>query len=214
NFLLQMWRQQSQQSANASNPPIWKKFTFSRTVEAISRLKFRYRKTCDINKPYLLQNQKQGHKAYITPEPEKTDTTRKCHFMIVKRVQNVVKNKKKRQCKNCDINEEYINTVSESQNVKLIYTEKARLEKEQHMKLYSNCVYCPRHHTKTELRKKFTSEDSTEKMSLRFFFNILEKVGEGAYAEVHKAEWKDSSTVRTVALKFMKSVKSPEILYE
>ncbi|KAF0513060.1 hypothetical protein F8M41_017849 [Gigaspora margarita] len=57
---------------------------------------------------------KRGRKAYITPE--KTDTTGKCHFMIVKRVQNVVKNKKKSQCKNCDINEEYINTLSERIN--------------------------------------------------------------------------------------------------
>ncbi|CAG8781854.1 18630_t:CDS:2, partial [Gigaspora margarita] len=204
------------------------------------------------------------HKAYTTPE--KTDTTGKCHFMIVKHAQNVVKNKKKNQCKNCDINEEYISILSESQNVKLICTEKARFVKEQHMKFYSNCVYCPRHPTKTKLRKKFTSEDSTEKMSLRFpanyaptnsslketislnyqdimipsssylkiltewldnqiserlitcydydEFNILEKIGEGAYADVHKAEWKDSSTVRTVALKFMKSVKSLETLHE
>ncbi|CAG8526561.1 10092_t:CDS:1 [Gigaspora rosea] len=152
--------------------------------------------------------------------------------MIVKRVQNVVK--KKSQCKNCDIKEEYfntLNTLSEPQNIKLVYTEKARFEKEQHMELYSNCVYC------TELRKKFTTEDSTEKMSLRFLvnddpktlslkktmplnypnvmistssylkiltewldnqisgrlitcydydeFNILEKIGEGAYAEVN-----------------------------
>ncbi|KAF0513065.1 kinase-like protein [Gigaspora margarita] len=185
--------------------------------------------------------------------------------MIVKRVQNV-KNKKKSQCKNCDINEEYINTLSESQNVKPIYIEKARFGKEQHMKLYSNCVYCPRCLTKIELKKKSTSEDSMEKMSLRFLvnddptssslketmslnfpnvmistsfylkiltewldnqiserlitrydyneFNILQKVGEGAYAEVYKAEWKNSSTVRIVALKFMKCVKSPETLHE
>ncbi|RIB15060.1 kinase-like domain-containing protein [Gigaspora rosea] len=38
-------------------------------------------------------------------------------------------------------------------------------------------------------------------------FNILERIGEGANAEVHKAEWKNSNTVRTVALKFMKSLK-------
>ncbi|CAG8822558.1 27904_t:CDS:1, partial [Gigaspora margarita] len=132
------------------------------------------------------------------------------------------------------------------------------------MKLYSNCVYCPRRPTKTKLIKNFTSEDPTgtplrfvvtddptnsslkETMSSNYpnvvistsyfkiltewldnqiserlitcydydEFNILGKVGEGAYAEVHKAEWKDSSTVRTVALKFMKSAKSPETLHE
>ncbi|CAG8844265.1 19390_t:CDS:1, partial [Gigaspora margarita] len=45
-------------------------------------------------------------------------------------------------------------------------------------------------------------------------FNILEKIGEGSNAKLHKAEWKNSNTARTVALKFMKSVRNPETLHE
>ncbi|CAG8825086.1 33198_t:CDS:1, partial [Racocetra persica] len=65
-------------------------------------------------KPVNTTKSKRGRKAYITPE--KTDTTGKMHFMIVKRVPTVVKNKKKSLCKNCDINDEYINTLSERIN--------------------------------------------------------------------------------------------------
>ncbi|CAG8690696.1 8574_t:CDS:2 [Dentiscutata erythropus] len=36
---------------------------------------------------------RRGRKAYITPE--KTDTTGQCHFMIVRRVTDIAKNKKK-----------------------------------------------------------------------------------------------------------------------
>ncbi|CAG8448111.1 14472_t:CDS:1 [Dentiscutata erythropus] len=61
--------------------------------------------------------------------------------------------------------------ANEPQNVKQIYAEKARFEKEQHMKLYPNYVYCPRRPTKTKPRKKSTSEGSSEKMSVRFLLN-------------------------------------------
>ncbi|CAG8483356.1 4695_t:CDS:2 [Diversispora eburnea] len=44
----------------------------------------------------------------------------------------------------------------EPQNIKQLYAEKARAEKEQHMKLYPNYVYCPRRPTKTKPRKKST----------------------------------------------------------
>ncbi|CAG8452657.1 12105_t:CDS:1 [Cetraspora pellucida] len=61
--------------------------------------------------------------------------------------------------------------ANEPQTVKQIYAEKARFEKEQHMKLYPNYVYCPRRPTKTKPRKKSTSEGSSEKMSVRFLLN-------------------------------------------
>ncbi|CAG8710448.1 17013_t:CDS:1, partial [Racocetra persica] len=57
---------------------------------------------------------RRGRKAFIIPE--KTDTTGQCHFMIVRRVPEVVKNKKKNSCRNCDISDEYVNVLSERIN--------------------------------------------------------------------------------------------------
>ncbi|CAG8462155.1 11385_t:CDS:1 [Acaulospora colombiana] len=62
--------------------------------------------------------------------------------------------------------------ANEPPNIKQIYAEKARAEKEQHMKLYPNYVYCPRRPTKTKPRKKSASEgSSSEKMSVNFLLN-------------------------------------------
>ncbi|CAG8453342.1 9980_t:CDS:1 [Acaulospora morrowiae] len=62
--------------------------------------------------------------------------------------------------------------ANEPPSIKQIYAEKARAEKEQHMKLYPNYVYCPRRPTKTKPRKKSTSEgSSSEKMSVNFLLN-------------------------------------------
>jgi len=62
--------------------------------------------------------------------------------------------------------------ASEPQHVKQIYAEKARAEKEKHMKLYPNYVYCPRRPSRSKQRKKSASEgSSSEKMSLSFLLN-------------------------------------------
>ncbi|CAB4438637.1 unnamed protein product [Rhizophagus irregularis] len=62
--------------------------------------------------------------------------------------------------------------ASEPQQVKQIYAEKARAEKERHMKLYPNYVYCPRRPSRSKQRKKSASEgSSSEKMSLSFLLN-------------------------------------------
>jgi len=62
--------------------------------------------------------------------------------------------------------------ANEPQQVKQIYAEKARAEKERHMKLYPNYVYCPRRPSRSKQRKKSTSEEgSSEKMSLSFLLN-------------------------------------------
>jgi hypothetical protein len=61
--------------------------------------------------------------------------------------------------------------AQEPQHVKQKYAEKARVEKERHMKLYPNYVYCPRRPSRSKQRKKSTSEGSSEKMSLNFLLN-------------------------------------------
>ena len=62
--------------------------------------------------------------------------------------------------------------ANEPQQVKQIYAEKARAEKERHMKLYPNYVYCPRRPSRSKQRKKSgTEECSSEKMSLSFLLN-------------------------------------------
>jgi len=71
--------------------------------------------------------------------------------------------------------------ANESQQIKQLYAEKAKAEKEKHMKLYPNYVYCPRRPSRTKPRKKSTSstssanvsgsESSNEKMSLNFLLN-------------------------------------------
>jgi hypothetical protein len=62
--------------------------------------------------------------------------------------------------------------ANEPQQVKQIYAEKARAEKERHMKLYPNYVYCPRRPSRSKQRKKSASEESSsEKMSLSFLLN-------------------------------------------
>ncbi|KAF0507632.1 hypothetical protein F8M41_018970 [Gigaspora margarita] len=62
----------------------------------------------------ITKKSRRGRKAYITPE--KTDTTGQCHFMIVRRVPDITKNKKKNSCRNCDISDEYVNILSERIN--------------------------------------------------------------------------------------------------
>ncbi|KAG9295115.1 hypothetical protein G9A89_006096 [Geosiphon pyriformis] len=63
--------------------------------------------------------------------------------------------------------------ANESQQIKQLYAEKAKAEKEAHMKLYPNYVYSPRRPSRTKPRKKTTpgSDLSCEKMSLTFLLN-------------------------------------------
>ena len=61
--------------------------------------------------------------------------------------------------------------ANEPQSVKQQYAEKAKREKELHMKMYPNYVYCPRRPSRSKQRKKSTSEGSSEKMSLDFLLN-------------------------------------------
>ncbi|CAJ0833273.1 14179_t:CDS:2 [Entrophospora sp. SA101] len=57
------------------------------------------------------------------------------------------------------------NWANEPQHVKQIYAEKARAEKEKHMRLYPNYVYCPRRPSRTKQRKKSSSNNSEEENS-------------------------------------------------
>ncbi|CAG8468773.1 6634_t:CDS:2 [Ambispora leptoticha] len=55
--------------------------------------------------------------------------------------------------------------ANESQQVKQLYAEKAKAEKEAHMKLYPNYVYCPRRPSRTKPRKKSASISGSESSS-------------------------------------------------